>query len=70
MMTTVQIHHEAMNLPEDQRALLAAELLGSLPAVLADQDDGSDEAKRRIHEMKSDPSTHRSWDQIKSELGR
>ncbi len=69
-MTAVQIHHEAMNLPEDQRALLAAELLGSLPAVLADQDDGSDEAKRRILEMKSDPSTHRSWDQIKSELGR
>ena len=59
-----------MNLPEDQRALLAAELLGSLPIVLADEDDGSIEARRRIDEMKRDPSVTRTWDQIKAELGR
>ncbi|MEO5714149.1 MAG: addiction module protein [Luteolibacter sp.] len=69
-MNVTQIQKEAMGLPEDQRALLAAELLGSLPAVLADADDGSMEAQRRIGEMKQDPAARRSWDQIKSELGR
>ncbi len=28
------------------------------------------EAKRRIEEMKSDPSSRRSWSQIKESLGR
>lgn len=69
-MSVSEIRKEALNLPEDQRALLAAELLGSLPAVLADSDDGSCEAKRRIEEMKKDPSVTRTWDQIKAELGR
>lgn len=64
------IHAEAMKLPEEERASLAAELLGSLPSVLADFDDGSEEARRRIDEMKRDPSVRRSWDQIKSDLGR
>jgi len=59
-----------MKLPEEERASLAAELLGSLPSVLADFDDGSEEARRRIDEMKRDPSVRRSWDQIKSDLGR
>jgi hypothetical protein len=69
-MSVSEIRSEALNLPEDQRALLAAELLGSLPAVLADADDGSIEARRRIEEMKCDPSVTRTWDQIKAELGR
>jgi len=64
----VSIRQEALNHPEDQRALLAAELLGSLPAVPADADDGSSEAWRRINEMKRDPSVTRTWDQIKAEL--
>ena len=69
-MSVSEIRREALNLPEDQRALLAAELLGSLPAVLADADDGSQEARTRIEEMKRDPSVRRTWDQIKAELGR
>lgn len=69
-MSVSEIRKEALNLPEDQRALLAAELLGSLPAVLADADDGSEEARRRLEEMKRDPSVWRTWDQIKAELGR
>lgn len=69
-MSVSEIRREALNLPEDQRALLAAELLSSLPAVLADADDGSSEAQRRIDEMKRDPSVTRTWDQIKAELGR
>ena len=69
-MSVSEIRKEALSLPEDQRALLAAELLGSLPAVLADADDGTIEARRRIEEMKRDPSVTRTWDQIKAELGR
>ncbi len=38
--------------------------------VMSDVDDGSEEAKRRIDEMKSDPSSRCSWSQIKASLGR
>jgi len=69
-MTMIEIQTGALKLPEDQRAALAAELLGSLPAVLADFDDGSEEADRRITEMKADPASRRTWDQVKAELGR
>ena len=63
-MNLTEIQTGALNLPEDQRAALAAELLGSLPAVR------SEEAGRRIAEMKADPSSRRTWDQVKAELGR
>ncbi|MGL4400077.1 MAG: addiction module protein [Luteolibacter sp.] len=69
-MNLTEIQSGALNLPEDQRATLAAELLGSLPAVLSDFDDGSEEAGRRIAEMKINPSSRRTWDQVKAELGR
>jgi hypothetical protein len=69
-MNLTEIQSGALNLPEDQRAALAAELLGSLPAVLSDFDDGSEEAGRRIAEMKIDPGSRRTWDQVKAELGR
>ncbi len=59
-----------LSLSEDQRASLVAELMDSLPAILADADDGSMEAKRRLVELKRDPSVSRTWDQIESELGR
>lgn len=69
-MTLIEIQADALNLPEDQRAELVAKLLGSLPAVLSDIDDGSEEAGRRIAEMKADPASRRTWDQVKGELGR
>ena len=69
-MTASEIHQEALSLPQDQRAQLVAELMDSLPAVLADSDDGSIEAKRRIAELKADPSSGRTWSEIKSGLGR
>lgn len=69
-MTITEIQTGALNLPEDQRAALVAELLGSLPAVLSDIDDGSGEADRRIAEMKVDPASRRTWNQVKDELGR
>jgi putative addiction module component (TIGR02574 family) len=69
-MTITEIQSGALKLPEDQRAALIAELLGSLPAVLSDIDDGSDEAARRIAEIKVDPACRRTWDQVKAEFGR
>ncbi len=69
-MNTSEIHQSALDLPEDQRALLLTDLINSLPAVLADFDDGTREAQRRLEEMKSDPSARRSWDEIKDGLGR
>ncbi len=69
-MSTTEIIEGALRLPEDDRATLVAELLESLPAVLSDVDDGSLEARRRLRELKEDPSVGRSWDEIKSELGR
>ncbi|MGZ0656609.1 addiction module protein [Coraliomargarita sp. W4R53] len=70
MSTVEELKMEARNLPEDQRFALIADLLGSLPVVLSDLDDGSIEAKRRLDEMKSDSSARRSWDEIRSEIGR
>lgn len=69
-MNSAEIQAGAMTLPEDERASLVADLLATLPAVLSDIDDGSQEAKRRIEEMKTDPASRRSWDQIKTSLGR
>ena len=69
-MNVSEIQQEALTLPEDLRAKLAADLLESLPVVLSDHDDGSAEAHRRIDEMKRDPSAGRSWEQIKASLGR
>ena len=70
MSTVEELKIDARNLPEDQRFALVADLMGTLPVVLSDADDGSAEAKRRFSEMKSDPSARRSWGQIRSEVGR
>ncbi len=59
-----------MELPEDQRANLAAELLATLPAVLSDDDEGLDEAIRRSQELDEDPKIGLSWEELKSSLGR
>ena len=69
-MNVLEIEAEALGLPEDERARLAAQLLSTLPAVLADADDGSEEAIRRIAEMKQDPAARRSWEEIRAEIGR
>jgi hypothetical protein len=69
-MNTVEIKQGALGLPKDQRAALITELIGTLPAVLSDFDGDSEEAFRRLDELKRDPSVGRTWDQIKAELGR
>jgi len=69
-MTTEEIQQTAMKLPDSERAKLAGELLSSLPAILVEPDDGVAEAQRRSDELEDDPSSDRTWDEIKDELGR
>jgi putative addiction module component (TIGR02574 family) len=65
-----EIEAAVMRLPENQRARLAGELLTSLPAILVDDDDGMAEARRRSGELKEDPDSACSWEDIKRNLGR
>tara|TARA_R110002049_G_scaffold15246_4_gene62608 strand:+ start:1377 stop:1586 length:210 start_codon:yes stop_codon:yes gene_type:complete len=60
----------AMKLPDSEKAVLAADLLCSLPAVLSDEDEGVAEARRRSHELAGDPSIGCSWEEIRRDLGR
>ena len=64
------IYSQVLDLPEDQRALLASDILDTLPANLSDEDDGLAEARRRSKEMDEDPSIGMTWEQIKASLGR
>ena len=69
-MSLEDIQAVALQLPQDQRAKLAGDLLTSLPAILVDEDDGVEEARRRSKEMDDDPNAGCSWDEIKRSLGR
>jgi putative addiction module component (TIGR02574 family) len=64
------IYSQVLDLPEDQRASLASDILDTLPANLSDNDDGLAEARRRSKQMDEDPSIGMTWEQIKASLGR
>lgn len=66
MVTLSEIQGSAMQLPEDQRAQLAASLLESLPAVLHDDDDGVSEALRRDAELEENPSAGMTLSEFRS----
>lgn len=65
-----EIQCRAMELPDGERARLASELLGSLPAMLVDRDDGIAEARRRSRELVENPAVGCSWEEIRRDLGR
>jgi hypothetical protein len=65
-----ELQKHAMELPDSDRAILAADLLVSLPALLVDEDDGMAEARRRSKEFDEDPSIALSWEELKKSLGR
>ena len=52
-MSAAEVEKLAFELPEHERALLAANLLHSLPPVLRDHDEGVAEALRRDAELSS-----------------
>lgn len=64
------LREQALGLPAPERMQLAAELLGSLPAVLEDPDEGLAEALRRDQELTNDPAAALSWPELKAGLGR
>ena len=70
MAVLAEIEAQAMELTDSQRAKLAASLLGSLPAVLYDDDEGLAEAARRDAEMARDPSIGLTAQQLNEALGR
>ena len=57
MATINEIEKLALDLPETDRAALAARLLGSLSPVLYDEDDGMAEALRRDAELDANPAS-------------
>ena len=65
-----EIFSLVLDLPEDQRASLASDILDSLPANMSDDDNSLAEARRRSHEMDEDPSIAMSWGEMKTSLGR
>lgn len=54
----------ALDLPEEERAQLAASLLDSLPGILSDQDDGIAEALRRDAELDAHPERAISLEEL------
>jgi putative addiction module component (TIGR02574 family) len=56
-MSLQEIEESALKLTEMQRATLAAQLLGSLSPMLADEDDGVAEALRRDAELDANPNS-------------
>ena len=56
MMKVKEVEKLALELPEEQRAALAAHILDSLPPLLTDEDEGLAEALRRDAEMNSNPT--------------
>ena len=57
MTTLLEVEKLVFELPEQQRATLAAHILDSLPALFSDSDDGIAEALRRDAEIDSDPNS-------------
>ena len=66
MATIVEVEKLALDLPEQQRATLAANLLKSLPANLSDDDEGIAEALRRDAELDANPDQAISLAQLGS----
>ncbi len=68
MSTIAEVERLALDLPESDRALLAAHLLRSLPGILADEDEGIAEALRRDADFELDPNAGMSLQQLDEQL--
>jgi hypothetical protein len=65
-----EIQRSALELPDADRAALAAELIGSLSSTLVDADDGIAEASKRSKYLDADASEGCSWQELKQGPGR
>ena len=70
MPTIAEVEKLAFDLPETQRAILAAHLLESLPPVLQDDDDGIAEALLRDADLEAHPETGISLEQLDQQIAR
>ena len=64
MATIAEVEKLALDLPETERAALAAHLLGSLPSVLHDEDEGIAEALRRDAEFEANSSVGMTLEEL------
>ena len=68
MSTVAEVEKLALELTDQERAALAANLLHSLPPVLYDEDEGIAEALRRDAEMDADPSQRMSLTDLETKI--
>jgi hypothetical protein len=68
MSTIVEVEKLALDLPERERATLAANLLESLPGILSDEDEGVAEALRRDAEIEADAAKAFSLRELDSDI--
>lgn len=68
MTTIFEIEKLALDLPETERAMLAASLLDSLTGVLSDEDESIAEALRRDAEIDADPNQAITLAQLDSQI--
>ena len=68
MATVIEVERLALDLPERERARLAANLLESLPGVLSDEDEGIAEALRRDADLETNPDQAISLAQLDSQI--
>ena len=68
MPTVIEVERLALDLPEQERARLAANLLESLPGVLSDEDQGIAEALRRDADLEANPDQVISLAQLDSQI--
>lgn len=66
--TITEVEKLALDLPENQRAVLAAHLLGSLPSILHDEDEGIAEALRRDSELSAGTSAAISLEELDQQI--
>jgi putative addiction module component (TIGR02574 family) len=64
MATIAEVEKLAFDLPDSERAVLAAHLLRSLPSVLHDEDEGVAEALRRDADLDANPETGITLEQL------
>ena len=68
MSTIIEIEKLALDLSEEERATLAANLLDSLPGILSEEDDGVAEALRRNAEIEANSSEAISLTELDSRV--
>jgi hypothetical protein len=66
----IDFENEMMKLPDAARAILAAHLLDSLPAVLSEEDEGIAEALRRDADLSRNPGAAMSLDALRDAVGK